>query len=72
LLAPYPEHFAVNVSFLCEGSVSQLLGMLARGLGRRDQATVHLHEAVAISGRVGLVAAAHDARAELERETSTG
>ena len=72
LLAPYPEHFAVNVSFLCEGSVSQLLGMLARGLGRRDLAEVHLREAVAISGRVGLVAAAHDARAEVARETSTG
>jgi len=33
LLEPYGEHFAVNPSFFCEGSVSQLLGMLAQSFG---------------------------------------
>ena len=32
LLEPYPDRFAGHVSFLCDGSVSQLLGMLALSL----------------------------------------
>lgn len=61
LLAPYPEYFAVNVSFLCEGSVSQLLGMLAKALGRRDQAREHLRAAVAISNKAGFISCTNGA-----------
>jgi tetratricopeptide (TPR) repeat protein len=67
LLAPYPQHFAVSISFFCEGSVSQLLGMLAHALGRRTQALEYLRDAVLISERAELDAQAEDARRELAR-----
>jgi hypothetical protein len=60
LLAPYPEQFAVNVTFLCEGSVSQLLGMLARMLGREAQASEHLRAGIAISRQAGIQTAAEE------------
>jgi len=66
LLSPYPEDFAVNLAFVCEGSVSQMLGMLARILGERSQARQHLKMAVALSEQAGLATCAADARLELE------
>jgi hypothetical protein len=65
LLLPYPEHFAVNVSFLCEGSVSQLLGMLARSLGDRASARRQLELAVALSEQSGLLKCSAEAQLEL-------
>ena len=55
LLAPYPEHFAVHVSFLCEASVSQLLGELARALGRSADADRHSSHGAALARRCGFV-----------------
>jgi DNA-binding winged helix-turn-helix (wHTH) protein len=66
LLSPYPEHFAVNLAFVCEGSVSQLLGMLARSLGERSTARQHLQAAVAMSEQAGLATCAAEARLELQ------
>lgn len=66
LLSPYAEDFAVNLAFVCEGSVSQLLGMLARSLGERSQARQHLKMAVALSEQAGLATCAAEARLELE------
>jgi hypothetical protein len=60
LFAPYPEQFAVNVTFVCEGSVSQLLGMLARMLGREAQASEHLRAGIAISRQAGIQTAAEE------------
>ncbi len=63
LLAPYPMHFAAHVGFFCEGSVSELLGRLARLLGRPNDAAHHLVAAVAASDRAGLAGCAAQARA---------
>lgn len=41
LLAPYPEYFAMGISFHAYGSVSHTLGLLARALGRPEQARDH-------------------------------
>jgi DNA-binding winged helix-turn-helix (wHTH) protein len=65
LLAPYPQHFAAHISFFCEGSVSQLLGMLAAALGRRKAAIAHLEQGVAICDAAGLPVCAAEARLEL-------
>jgi hypothetical protein len=65
LLSPYPEHFAANLSFLCEGSVSQLLGLLARSLGDGKAARQHLRAAVTYSKRAGLGTCAAQAQLEL-------
>jgi hypothetical protein len=56
LLAPYPEHFAVNASFVCEGSVSELLAQLARALGRPNEALEHARVAAEIEPRMGSIA----------------
>jgi DNA-binding winged helix-turn-helix (wHTH) protein/tetratricopeptide (TPR) repeat protein len=56
LLAPYPEHFAVNASFVCEGSVSGLLAQLARALGRPNEALKHARVAAEIEPRMGSIA----------------
>ncbi|HEX4341504.1 MAG TPA: AAA family ATPase [Polyangiaceae bacterium] len=64
LLVPYPDHFAVNVGFFCEGSVRTLLGLIAAT--RRDDRAVTLLEAgAAASDRAGFTAAAIRARQAL-------
>ncbi len=65
LLAPYPTYFAAHVGFFCEGSVSELLGRLARLLGRPNDAIHHLETAVVASERAGLAVCAAQARAAL-------
>jgi tetratricopeptide (TPR) repeat protein len=65
LLEPYPEHFASQVSFLCEGSVSQLLGMLAHALGRRERAVAHLEAGIDANERAGFAPRAAEARLQL-------
>jgi hypothetical protein len=64
LLSPFPEHFAANLAFHCEGSVSQLLGMLARSFGEPAKARLHLEAAIAASEQAGLTACAAEARLE--------
>ena len=65
LLVPYADHFAANVSFFCEGSVMQLLGLIAAQRGRREQALERLTQGMQACERVGLHAAAAQARLEL-------
>jgi DNA-binding winged helix-turn-helix (wHTH) protein len=67
LLAPYPGHFAAHVAFSCEGSVAQLLGMLAAALGRHDAAIAHFTRGVAENDRFGLLPRAAEARLQLAR-----
>jgi hypothetical protein len=69
LLEPHARHFAVHVSFLCEGSVAELLGLLAHALGRRGDAVGHLEMGVAISERAGLRGCEAQARSELGQYT---
>jgi hypothetical protein len=65
LLARYPEHFAGQVSFLCEGSVSQLLGMLAHALGRHVEAVSRFEAGIVANERVGFVPRTAEARLQL-------
>jgi hypothetical protein len=65
LLARFPDHFAAHLSFLCEGSVSQLLGNLAHHLGRRTDAIAHLATGIAACDRAHLAGPAALARLDL-------
>jgi hypothetical protein len=65
-LEPHARHFAVHVSFFCEGSVAELLGLLAQAAGRRGDAVSHLETAVAISERAGLRGCEGQARSALD------
>jgi DNA-binding winged helix-turn-helix (wHTH) protein len=65
LLARHPGCFAVQQSFLCEGAVPQLLGMLALALGRHEEALAQLEAAVTMNEAAGLVVRAAEAHAAL-------
>jgi hypothetical protein len=65
LLLPYPERFSIHVSFLAEGSVAQLLGLLASALGEQPKAETHLRAGVAHNERAGLARRAAEARSQL-------
>ena len=67
LLAPYEQHFAVQVAALCEGAALQLLGSLAAALGRPEQAIARLQAGIEASERAGLTVCALQARLELSR-----
>jgi DNA-binding winged helix-turn-helix (wHTH) protein len=67
LLAPYPERFSSHVSFFCEGSVSELLGILARASGRSSEGAAHFNAAIEHSQRAGLPICTESARRELAR-----
>jgi eukaryotic-like serine/threonine-protein kinase len=62
LFARYPRHFAVHSSFLCEGSVSQLMGSLLQLLDRRREALRLFELATRQSEQAGLVHSASEAR----------
>jgi len=61
-LRAYPEHYAVHFSFLCEGSVPHLLGMLALLSGRHADAISLLEAGIGMSERAGLGPCEADAR----------
>jgi DNA-binding winged helix-turn-helix (wHTH) protein len=67
LLLPYPDRFAGHVGFLCDGSVAQLLGMLAHALGRHAPAAEHLTAGLAADERAGFAPRAAEARLQLAR-----
>ncbi|HKU39737.1 MAG TPA: hypothetical protein VJR89_16365, partial [Polyangiales bacterium] len=58
LLSEYPEGFAVNATFLCEGSIAGLRAALAQSLGRRDEAAKLVSQGVQLAERAGLTRAA--------------
>lgn len=66
LLEPYSQHFAANVTFWCEGSVLELLGLLVWRLGEHAASLDLLQRGVALSERAGLLTSAARARVELE------
>lgn len=65
LLRPYTQYFATNITFHCEGSVLQLLGLIAARLGRNAEAQQLLVEAITLSERRGFGTCAAQARLEL-------
>lgn len=66
LLLPYSDYFALNISFVCEGSVSHLLGLLARSFGDLTRARQHFHAAIHASEKADLWGCAADSQRELE------
>lgn len=62
LLARFPQHHAAHYAFLSEGSVPQLLGMLACALGRHDEACAQLERGVAVCEEGGFALRAAEAR----------
>jgi eukaryotic-like serine/threonine-protein kinase len=67
LLEPHPQKYAGQLSFLCEGAVPSLLGLLACALGRQEQAVAHFERGIAMCERVGLERAANEARVAFAR-----
>jgi DNA-binding winged helix-turn-helix (wHTH) protein len=67
LLAPYPEAFAGHLDFFCEGSVAQLLGMLAQALGEHDAALAHFEAGLRSNERAGLGLRSDEARTQLSQ-----
>jgi DNA-binding winged helix-turn-helix (wHTH) protein len=53
MLSRYPRHFAGHISFLCEGAVPHLLGLLAAAEGKRDVAREHVQRGVVMSEAAG-------------------
>jgi DNA-binding SARP family transcriptional activator/tetratricopeptide (TPR) repeat protein len=53
LLLPFADRYVVVFGFLCRGSVSRLLGLLATTLRRLDDATRHFEYALAMNARIG-------------------
>ena len=73
LLLPYADRYVVVFGFLCRGSVSRLLGLLATTLRRLDDAARHFEHALAMNARIGaslcMVHTHHDyARMLLQRD----
>jgi DNA polymerase III delta prime subunit len=65
LLAPHRGMFAAHLSFLCEGSVSQLLGLLASAVGLRSEARANFEAALVECERAGLENCAAEVRLQL-------
>lgn len=65
LLACHRGAFATHEAFLCEGSVTHLLGIMATALGRYGDAAALLEDGIAQADRAGLLLAAADARLAL-------
>jgi DNA-binding winged helix-turn-helix (wHTH) protein/tetratricopeptide (TPR) repeat protein len=64
LLARRPDVFSAQFSFLSEGAVPQLLGMLAAALGKRRTALDYFERAIAMNEGAGLALRAAEARAQ--------
>jgi hypothetical protein len=71
-LLPFPACFAVNLSGFCEGSVSLLLGLLARCLGDTQRAGLHFEVAEMYSEQAGFSRSAAEAQIEREHGRSAG
>ncbi|HKO94214.1 MAG TPA: hypothetical protein VJU61_23835, partial [Polyangiaceae bacterium] len=65
LLERYPQYFTAHISFLCEGAVPHLLGLLAKAEGDHAAARDHLQRGVVMSEIAGFSALADEARSQL-------
>jgi tetratricopeptide (TPR) repeat protein len=64
-LAPYARSFSVQISFYCEGAVPQVLGVLARALGRESEAIAHFDQALVMNMWAGLAPQVVETRIQL-------
>jgi len=67
LLARFPTHYSGDMAFYSEGSVPQLLGMLAYSLGDVGNSVRHFKQAVRMNDHAGLQPRAAEARWQLAR-----
>lgn len=67
LLSEYSGRLAINTAFLCEGSVDQLLGMLASAAGREERACLHLESGLQHNRNAGLALRTLEAKLLLAR-----
>jgi hypothetical protein len=67
LLSRYPDRYCVQISYLCEGAVPQLLGLLAHTLGDRRAAVAHFEAGIAMNERAGFAPRVAEAREQLAR-----
>jgi DNA-binding winged helix-turn-helix (wHTH) protein/tetratricopeptide (TPR) repeat protein len=67
LLEPYGQYYSAHVSFLCEGAVPQLLGMLSHALGRRDEALAQLEVGLRMNVEAGLAPRTAESRYRIAR-----
>jgi hypothetical protein len=65
LLQPHADRYTADISLHSDGSVSHVLGLLARALDRRADAIAHFEHAIARNDGFGLHARAADSRYEL-------
>jgi DNA-binding winged helix-turn-helix (wHTH) protein len=65
LLSPYPEHYAVDISFHCDGSVSHYLARLAQSFGNDEDARTHYEVALVRNAEFGLLPCEAQTRFEL-------
>jgi tetratricopeptide (TPR) repeat protein len=65
LLSQHADGFAGQASFLCEGAVPQLLGMLHRALGQRAEAQACFERGIAMNEGAGFAPRAAEAQAQL-------
>ncbi len=72
LLSPYEGAFCIHVAYLCEGSVSHVLGSIADALGRSVDAAAWLDAGADLDERAGFLRSAREARATRGRSTSHG
>jgi DNA-binding winged helix-turn-helix (wHTH) protein len=70
LLSPYPHLYAADLSLHCDGSVSHFLGMLARSLGRGQEAAKHFERALESNERAGFAPRTAHSAYELGRVLS--
>jgi DNA-binding SARP family transcriptional activator len=68
VLLPFaPRVVTMDGTFVCLGSASRYLGLLAEALGRDDRAIAHLQQAVTVNDRIGAVPWSTRSRIELSR-----
>jgi hypothetical protein len=55
ILAGHAGRISIGISFVCEGAVDHLLGMLARANGEHARVEAHLRAGLALHEQAGLV-----------------
>ena len=67
LLSPYPNFYAADLSFHCDGSVAHFLGLLAGALGLARESVEHFEQALNANERAGFEGRAAHSAYELGR-----
>ena len=70
LLAPYPDHFAAQLSFIAEGAVPHVRGLIATATGRPEEGAALLAQGLAMNRRAGYALRVEEGNRQLERMAS--